>query len=49
MYPPEEQPTDTLEARRLEFLTKVGENLANHDPAEQDRLVDEFRDLILGR
>jgi hypothetical protein len=48
-YPPEERPADSLEARKLEFLKKVQENLANDDPAEQDRLVDEFRDLILGR
>jgi hypothetical protein len=48
-YAPEERAADTLETRKLEFLRKVRENLANDDPAEQDRLVDEFRDLILGR
>jgi hypothetical protein len=48
-YAPEERPADTLDARKLEFLKKVRENLANDDSAKQDRLVDEFRDLILGR
>jgi hypothetical protein len=43
------RPADTLQARKLEFLRKVRENLANDDPAERYRLVDEFRDLILGR
>ncbi|HEY6343780.1 MAG TPA: hypothetical protein VIY49_19980 [Bryobacteraceae bacterium] len=46
MCAPDDQPADT---RKLEFLKKVRENLANDDPAEQDRLVEGFRDLILGR
>ena len=35
--------------RKREFFKKLGENLANDDPKEQDRMVDEFRSLILGR
>lgn len=34
---------------KREFLAKWEENLANDDPAQQERLVDVFRDLILGR
>ena len=37
------------EDRKREFLRKLKENLANDDPKQQDRLVDEFRSLILGR
>jgi hypothetical protein len=47
-YPPQERPTDAEETRKLEFIKKLRENLANDDPSQQDRLVDEFRDLILG-
>jgi hypothetical protein len=36
-------------SRKREFFKKLKENLAQDDPQEQDRLVDEFRDLILGR
>ena len=37
------------ENRKREFFKKLKENLANADPKQEDRLVDEFRDLILGR
>ena len=40
---------DTQEDRKREFFKKLKENLADDDPKEQDRLVDEFRALILGR
>ena len=35
--------------RKHEFFKRLKENLANDDPKEQDRIVDEFRTLILGR
>ena len=35
--------------RKREFFRKLKENLAEDDPKEQDRIVDEFRTLILGR
>jgi hypothetical protein len=35
--------------RKQEFLRKLKANLANGDPNAQDRLVDEFQALILGR
>jgi hypothetical protein len=35
--------------RKREFFRKLKENLADDDPKEQDRIVDEFRGLILGR
>lgn len=35
--------------RKREFFKKLKQNLANDDPKHQDRLVDEFRALILGR
>jgi hypothetical protein len=47
-YPAQERPADAEETRKLEFIRKLRENLANDDPSEQDRLADEFRDLILG-
>ena len=37
------------EDRRREFFKRLKENLGNDDPGDQDRLVDEFRTLILGR
>ena len=37
------------ETRKREFFKKLKENLTNDDPNQQDRLVDEFRTLILGR
>jgi hypothetical protein len=36
------------ESRKREFFKKLKENLADDDSAEQDRLVDEFRALVLG-
>ena len=35
--------------RKREFFKRLKENLAEDDPKEQDRIVDEFRTLILGR
>jgi hypothetical protein len=35
--------------RKREFFKKLRENLAEDDPKQQDRMVDEFRTLILGR
>ena len=40
---------DEQENRKREFFRKLKENLADDDPGQQDRLVDEFRTLILGR
>ena len=37
------------EDRKREFFKRLKENLGNDDPGDQDRLVDEFRTLILGR
>jgi hypothetical protein len=37
------------ENRKREFFKKLKENLANADSKQEDRLVDEFRNLILGR
>jgi hypothetical protein len=35
--------------RKREFFKRLRENLTRDDPKEQDRMVDEFRALILGR
>jgi hypothetical protein len=40
---------ENQENRKREFFKKLRANLANKDPKEEDRLVDEFRTLILGR
>ena len=40
---------ESQESRKREFFKKLKANLANDDPRDQDRLVDEFRTLILGR
>ena len=40
---------ESQEQRKREFFRKLKENLASDDPNQQDRLVDEFRALILGR
>ena len=40
---------ENQESRKREFFKKLKENLADDDPSQQDRLVDEFRTLILGR
>jgi hypothetical protein len=37
------------EDRKREFFKRLKENLAGDDPKQEDRLVDEFRALILGR
>ena len=37
------------ENRKREFFKKLKVNLENDDPTQQDRLVDEFRTLVLGR
>jgi hypothetical protein len=37
------------EIRKREFFKKLKQNLASDDAANEDQLVDEFRDLILGR
>ena len=36
-------------SRKREFFEKLKANLAKDDPGEQDRLIDGFRTLILGR
>ena len=43
------QGLESQEDRKRQFFKKLKENLANDNPKEQDRLVDEFRALILGR
>jgi len=40
---------ESQENRKREFFKRLKENLAEDDPNQQDRLVDEFRTLILGR
>ena len=40
---------ESQENRKREFFRRLKENLANDNPSQQDRLVDEFRALILGR
>ena len=40
---------ESQESRKREFFKKLKANLENDDPNQQDRLVDEFRSLILGR
>ena len=35
--------------RKREFFKRLRANLAEDDPQEQERMVDEFRTLILGR
>src|ERR1700730_539484 len=35
--------------RKRVFFRKLKENLSNDDPKQQDRMVDEFRALILGQ
>jgi hypothetical protein len=39
---------DSQADRKREFFKRLQENLAKDDPQEQDKLVDEFRTLILG-
>jgi len=40
---------ENQEHRKRDFFRRLKENLANEDPQQQDRMVDEFRALILGR
>lgn len=40
---------ESQEERKREFFKRLKENLAVDDPAHQDRVVDEFRALILGQ
>ena len=40
---------ESQEQRKREFFKRLKENLANDEPGQQDRVVDEFRALILGR
>jgi len=40
---------ENQESRKREFFQKLGKNLGNTDPKQQDRMIDEFRALILGR
>jgi hypothetical protein len=40
---------ENQESRKREFFDRLKEDLANNDPKEQGRLVDEFRASILGR
>jgi hypothetical protein len=40
---------ENQENRKREFFRRLKENLASDDPIHQERLVDEFRTLILGR
>jgi hypothetical protein len=40
---------ENQEMRKREFFKRLKANLAVDDPGEQDRMVDEFRSLILGR
>ena len=40
---------ESQEDRKREFFKRLKQNLAEDDPKQQDRLVNEFRTLILGR
>ncbi len=40
---------ENQESRKREFFKRLKENLGDDDPSQQDRLVGEFRTLILGR
>ena len=40
---------ENQENRKRDFFKRLKENLASDDPNQQDRVVDEFRALILGR
>ena len=40
---------ESQEERKRDFFRRLKENLSNDDPDQQDRMVDEFRTLILGR
>ena len=40
---------ESQEDRKRDFFKRLKENLAHDDPDQEDRMVDEFRTLILGR
>jgi hypothetical protein len=40
---------ESQQDRKREFFKRLKQNLAEDDPTQQDRLVNEFRALILGR
>ena len=40
---------ESQENRKRDFFKRLKENLGKDDPSNHDRLVDEFRALILGR
>jgi hypothetical protein len=40
---------ESQQHRKREFFKKLKENLADDNPNQEDRLVEEFRALILGR
>ena len=40
---------ESQENRKREFFKRLKTNLSDDDPKQQDRMVDEFRALILGR
>jgi len=40
---------ESQQDRKREFFRRLKQNLAEDDPKQQDRLVNEFRALILGR
>ena len=40
---------ESQENRKRAFFERLKANLAEDDPKQQDRMVDEFRALILGR
>jgi hypothetical protein len=40
---------ESQQDRKREFFKRLKQNLAEDDPKQQDRLVNEFRMLILGR
>jgi hypothetical protein len=40
---------ESQQDRKREFFKRLKQNLAGDDPKQQDRLVNEFRALILGR
>ena len=40
---------ESQQDRKREFFKRLKKNLAEDDPKQQDRLVNEFRSLILGR
>jgi hypothetical protein len=39
---------ESPDSRKQNLRERLQGNLNNSDPSQQDRLVDEFRDLILG-